>query len=61
MRILELIPHHRHYWGVPHRRATDGCLIMTCYECGRERQVLALLRPADEPAGSAPSHERLAA
>ena len=45
MRILELITHRRHYWGVPHRRAEDGCLIMTCYECGRERPVHAELHP----------------
>lgn len=56
MRILELITNHKHYWGVPHQRATDGCLVMTCYECGREHQVHAKLRPANDP-----SYDRVAA
>lgn len=53
-RILGLITYHRHYWGVPHQRATDGCLIMTCYECGREQKVVAALDPADGRAQAAP-------
>jgi len=61
MRILELIIQHRHYWGVPHRRTGDGCLIMTCYECGRERLVHAELRPGIERLDMAQASDRLAA
>ena len=58
-RILGLITYHRHYWGVPHQRATDGCLIMTCYECGREQKVFAALDSVDERTKAA--HGRVAA
>ncbi|MEW6208558.1 MAG: hypothetical protein AB1631_09340 [Acidobacteriota bacterium] len=39
MNILESLVSHRHYWGVPHKRQSDGRLIQTCYECGAEREV----------------------
>lgn len=39
MNIWELLANHSHYWGMPHRRATDCRLIQICYECGKEREV----------------------
>jgi hypothetical protein len=61
MRILELLTHGRHYWGVPHRRAADGCLIMTCYECGREQKVHGELRSSLERIGIATRSSHIAA
>jgi len=31
--------YHRHYWGLPHKRAGDSRLVQVCYECGKEREV----------------------
>lgn len=39
MDILAFLRNHRHYWGVPHRRKSDGLLIQICYDCGSEREV----------------------
>jgi hypothetical protein len=33
-----------HYFGVPHPRTLDGRLVMTCYSCGKEREVKVVLR-----------------
>jgi hypothetical protein len=40
--------YHRHYWGIPHRRAADNRMIQICYECGKEREVRMELAPADD-------------
>lgn len=39
MDILSFLRNHRNYWGVPHRRKTDGLLVQICYDCGAEREV----------------------
>jgi len=46
MKLIALLRNHSHYWGIPHTRATDNKLVMTCYECGAERQVRIELRPS---------------
>jgi hypothetical protein len=40
--------YHRHYWGIPHRRAVDNRMIQICYECGKEREVRMDLAPPDD-------------
>jgi hypothetical protein len=45
MNILSLLTLHRHYWGIPHERASDNRLIQTCYECGAERLIKIDLCP----------------
>lgn len=39
MDILSFLINHKHYWGVPHKRKSDGHLIQICYDCGSEREV----------------------
>ncbi|HMG35240.1 MAG TPA: hypothetical protein VKM94_14970 [Blastocatellia bacterium] len=46
MKLLAFFRNHTHYWGVPHERAIDNKVVMTCYECGAERQVRIELRPS---------------
>lgn len=46
MNILAFFRSHTHYWGVPHARKSDNCLIQVCYECGAEREVKVELRPS---------------
>jgi hypothetical protein len=40
--------YHRHYWGIPHRRAADNRMIQICYECGKEREIRMDLAPPDD-------------
>ncbi|HEX8088523.1 MAG TPA: hypothetical protein VF762_06690 [Blastocatellia bacterium] len=40
--------YHRHYWGIPHKRAADNRMIQICYECGKEREVRMELAPVDD-------------
>jgi hypothetical protein len=40
--------YHRHYWGIPHRRAADNRMIQICYECGKEREVRMDLAPPND-------------
>lgn len=46
--LIALISGHRHYWGVPYERASDGKVVMTCYACSRTREVVANLHPEFE-------------
>jgi hypothetical protein len=61
MRLSELFSNHSPYWGVPRPRALDNDLIQTCYECGRERDVKAELRAADDRADRVSHNPRLIA
>jgi hypothetical protein len=51
MRIQDLFTSHTHYWGVPHRTDGEGRLIHECYECGKQRESILGLGPANELSG----------
>lgn len=38
MSIKDILMNHSHYWGVPHRDSKDR-LVMTCYDCGMDKEV----------------------
>jgi hypothetical protein len=48
MSLLSILRHHSHYWGIPHARASDNCLVQVCYECGAVREVKVELRPGPQ-------------
>ena len=48
MNLRSIFNYHSHYWGVPHPREIDDCLVQTCYECGAEREVKMELRESQE-------------
>lgn len=53
--------YHRHYWGLPHKRAGDSRLVQVCYECGKEREVqmdLSSNDQEDQKGGLPPEKER---
>ena len=46
MKIMSLLTGHKHYWGIPHERDLDRRMVLTCYECGAEREIRIDLHPS---------------
>lgn len=44
-KLWSFLTSHNHYWGVPHPRRGDGVMVMTCYDCSKDRECLDL-RPS---------------
>jgi hypothetical protein len=61
MKLLALFRNHTHYWGVPHTRTKDDKLVMTCYECGTEREIRVQLRAQTTAPAEVNSNESIAA
>ena len=49
MNIIAFLNNHKHYWGIPHTRGIDSRIVLTCYECGAEREVKIDLGPSPFP------------
>lgn len=45
MSLWQILTNHKHYWGVPHKRANEDQLIQICYDCGKVRDVKADICP----------------